>query len=693
MIWMGLAIVFLLLLALILIAILKQSGEDIPKPETAPLAPSGPGYSSNLQNVDNLKLISLLGQGKYGTVWKGMVNERSVAVKIFPAHNKQYFLNERDIYNVPLMEHKALLSYFGCDERRTIDDRIEYMLVLSLAQLGCLQDWLLENTSSYTTFCKMALSIAQGLSHLHAVIRKGDSVKPSICHRDLTSRNILVKADLTCCLCDFGFALKTFGPRYEYRGEIALAETKSIMEVGTLRYMAPEVLEGAVNLKDCESALKQIDIYSLGLILWELATRCHDFYFDGLENVPHYKAPYEADVGKHPSYEQMQIVVSRQKMRPVFPSNWGCGLASRVIKETCEDCWDPDSEARLTSLCVEERLKELCREKAQLGQTESNYLSNLTADVRLKNPSPVCTNEGIIISPPNQMILTATSAAPYLNEGSTYYSEKSQWTDDIKPLTKTNSKANLPKPVRKDKFPFKLPGKKLKRNKIEKTFQGWHGVRTMIQKKLFKRMKLENDDLSNSVTDKSNPSSAPPTPKSVAIRPTNLDIVPQRYCPPQKKSAKKTTDNSQTQKKVDENQIRLRSNKTKESAKLDKKIVNSRLSLQPLPISDYSHNQGQLNSYRPRIVVSKSANAMQQIPQVDGRNPYENPANNLKRQRSLEVFKEVFGTRHSTERLRDPSQRVKTPGDVPPSVRKSRASKTLSLYDDRMMGWDVGNTI
>ena len=47
-------------------------------------------------------------------------------------------------------------------------------------------------------------------------------------------------------------------------------------QVGTLRYMAPEVLEGAVNLRDCEASLKQIDVYSLGLVLWEMASRCVD---------------------------------------------------------------------------------------------------------------------------------------------------------------------------------------------------------------------------------------------------------------------------------------------------------------------------------------------------------------------------------------------------------------------------------
>lgn len=34
------------------------------EPESAPLAPSGPGYSSNSYNVDNLKLVSMIGRGK-----------------------------------------------------------------------------------------------------------------------------------------------------------------------------------------------------------------------------------------------------------------------------------------------------------------------------------------------------------------------------------------------------------------------------------------------------------------------------------------------------------------------------------------------------------------------------------------------------------------------------------------------------
>lgn len=60
--------------------------------------------------------------------------------------------------------------------------------------------------------------------------------------------------------------------------------------------MAPEVLEGAVNLRDCESSLKQIDIYAVGLVLWEIVSRCSDIYVSGSE-IPSYKLPFEKEIG------------------------------------------------------------------------------------------------------------------------------------------------------------------------------------------------------------------------------------------------------------------------------------------------------------------------------------------------------------------------------------------------------------
>lgn len=57
----------------------------------------------------------------------------------------------------------------------------------------------------------------------------------------------------------------------------------------------------------------------------------------------------------------------------------------------------------------------------------------------------------------------------------------------------------------------------------------------------------------------------------------------------------------------------------------------------------------------------------------------------------MEQFSEVFSSTSDLSRLKDPSQRIKTPGDVPPSVRRTRGkaamdSARFSLYDDRIMG-------
>lgn len=54
--------------------------------------------------------------------------------------------------------------------------------------------------------------------------------------------------------------------RYSWLSAVAL-------QVGTARYMAPEVLEARLNLENIES-FKQADIYSMALVLWEMTSRC-----------------------------------------------------------------------------------------------------------------------------------------------------------------------------------------------------------------------------------------------------------------------------------------------------------------------------------------------------------------------------------------------------------------------------------
>ncbi|KAM6893092.1 bone morphogenetic protein receptor type-2-like [Lycodopsis pacificus] len=312
------------------------------------------GSESSL-DLDNLKLLELIGRGRYGAVYGGSLDERPVAVKVFTAANRQNFLNECSIYRLPLLEHDNIARFVAADERTGPEGRTEYLLVMEYYPHGSLSRYLGVQTNDWVNSCRLAHSVTRGLAYLHTELFKGDLYKPAVSHRDLNSRNVLVKADGTCVIIDFGLSMKLTGHKPARNGE---EENTAISEVGTIRYMAPEVLEGAVNLRDCESALKQVDMYSLGLIYWESFMRCTDL-FPG-ESVPEYQMAFQAEAGNHPTFEDMQVLVSREKQRPKFPEAWKeNSLAVRSLKETMEDCWDQDAEARLTAQCAEERLAEL----------------------------------------------------------------------------------------------------------------------------------------------------------------------------------------------------------------------------------------------------------------------------------------------------------------------------------------------
>lgn len=380
-----LTIAFILLVICIAGTALRwRKTKPAPHPTPAEDPPSSPCI-----DMDSIKFMEIIGQGRFGTAYRAVVQSEEIAVKLFPQHYKSSYQNEKYIYSLPLMEHSNLLSYLGGGECVGPDGNIYYGLVLSYCPNGRLSSYLAENTLSWSTFCQIVLSATRGLAHLHSDIRKGDIIKPCISHRDFNTRNLLLTENLLCVVSDLGFAIHTQGAKYFINGEEQHAETSSLTDVGTLRYMAPEVLEGAVNLRDCEAALKQIDIYALGLVLWECAARCHDLY-QGLQTPP-YKLPFQAEIGLHPTFEQVQVLVTRNKARPLFPSVWkDTNPAIRLLKETIEDCWDHDAEARLSAMCVEGRLAELPvlwdRYKSSLGvngvSPTMNPMSNLMVTQR-----------------------------------------------------------------------------------------------------------------------------------------------------------------------------------------------------------------------------------------------------------------------------------------------------------------------
>ncbi|XP_058259033.1 bone morphogenetic protein receptor type-2a isoform X4 [Hemibagrus wyckioides] len=311
-------------------------------------------FSPPSLDLDSLKLLELIGRGRYGSVYRGSLDERSVAVKVFSSANRQQFVNERSVYRL-LLDHDNITHFLETEERVGSDGEPEYLLIMDFYPHGSLCTYLSTRTVDWLSCCRLVVSITRGLAYLHTELVRGDVYKPAVSHRDLNSRNVLVKPDGCCVISDFGLSMALTGKRQSGQVE---EDNTALSEVGTVRYMAPEVLEGAVNLRDCEAALKQVDVYALGLLYWECFMRCTDL-FPG-ESVPTFQLAFQAEAGNRPTTEEMQTLVSRHKQRPKFPEAWKeNSLAVRSLKETMEDCWDQDAEARLTAQCVEERLAEL----------------------------------------------------------------------------------------------------------------------------------------------------------------------------------------------------------------------------------------------------------------------------------------------------------------------------------------------
>ncbi|KTF91344.1 hypothetical protein cypCar_00025394 [Cyprinus carpio] len=296
-----------------------------------------------------LQLLEIKARGRFGCVWKAQLLNDYVAVKIFPIQDKLSWQNEYDIYNLPGMRHENVLQFFGAEKRGSNLD-IELWLITAYHEKGSLTDYLKANVVTWNELCHIAQTMARGLAYLHSDFPgHRDGHKPAIAHRDIKSKNVLLKSNLTACIADFGLALK-------FEAGKSAGDTHG--QVGTRRYMAPEVLEGAINFQ--RDSFLRIDMYAVGLVLWELAARCTAS--DG--PVDEYMLPFEEEVGQHPTLEDMQEVVVHKKLRPTLRECWQKHPGLAMLCETIEECWDHEAEARLSAGCVEERVIQMQRQNS-----------------------------------------------------------------------------------------------------------------------------------------------------------------------------------------------------------------------------------------------------------------------------------------------------------------------------------------
>uniref|UniRef100_A0A673CA15 TGF-beta receptor type-2 n=1 Tax=Sphaeramia orbicularis TaxID=375764 RepID=A0A673CA15_9TELE len=335
-------------------AIMMDNGSD-----------SSSTHANNLNhNTEPLPidLDLLVGKGRFAQVYKAKLKQttsdqfETVAVKIFPYEEYASWKNEKDIFSDTDLRHENILHFLTAEERKV---ERQYWLITAFHPRGNLQEHLTRHMISWDELRVLGSSLARGVAHLHSDHLPCGRPKVPIVHRDLKSSNILVRNDLTCCLCDFGLGLRL-------DSSLSVDDLANSGQVGTARYMAPEVLEARLNLENIES-FKQTDIYSMALVLWEMTSRC-----EAIGEVKDYEPAYGSKVREHPCVESMKDNVLRDRGRPEIPDSWLRHQGVAVICATIKECWDHDPEARLTAHCVAERISDIEDEMEKLSSRSSS---------------------------------------------------------------------------------------------------------------------------------------------------------------------------------------------------------------------------------------------------------------------------------------------------------------------------------
>ncbi|CAH1163075.1 unnamed protein product [Phaedon cochleariae] len=308
---------------------------------------SGSGLPLMVQRTiaKQVEMERVIGKGRYGEVWLAKWRGEKVAAKIFFTIEEKSWIRETGVYQSVLMRHDNLLGFIAADIKGT-GSWTQMLLITDYHEHGSLFDYLKTHTLNPDSLLLMAWSISRGLTHLHTEIY-GVHGKPSIAHRDIKSKNILVKLNGECCIADFGLAVKFEANR----NKIDLPGTE---KSGTKRYMAPEILDGTMDIQNFDSH-KMTDIYAFALVLWEMSSRC---CFGCYEAIP-YQIPFQDAVPSDPSFEEMRQVVCIEKVRPNIPPVWKTHEIMNIMMKTMQEMWHENPGVRLTALRIKKTLSRL----------------------------------------------------------------------------------------------------------------------------------------------------------------------------------------------------------------------------------------------------------------------------------------------------------------------------------------------